>query len=259
MTIQETPTPAVISRKKVAKGASLTPSEQNPQSIPLEVWQRICDYLYPSQLVRLSKVSSLTHHVVCGLSVWSKIFSLTHGPNSRLHLLPRIPESQSYMLYMVAISPKVCEQCFKMCSIETDRSSTFPLPTVAPSQTRSTKDITYHGEPIDKNFKVCLCVKCRRAYYEVKPEPIPLDMFERRTTYGTIAEKYPHISEALPVPSRASTQLVNLICNELTYFKAARVLHGGDAGIDAARMTATLQHNMTNLRLEEYESQSLYL
>jgi len=203
MTEQTTPAPADASSNEAAgETRPLTQNESVFQSlqerIPMEVWQRVCDYLYPSQLLRFSKVSSRTHQAVCTLPVWSKLFALTHGEKSRLHLLQRIPDSQSYMYFMAAISPKVCEQCFKHCNFQTDRPSTFPLLTVAPTQTRSTKDITYHGEPVDDGFKVRLCVECRRAFFEIKPEPIPKDIIKKTEPLSTLKARYPHILE---VPS----------------------------------------------------------
>ncbi|GJJ75002.1 hypothetical protein EMPS_07360 [Entomortierella parvispora] len=220
--------------------------------VPLEVWQRICDYLYPSQLIRLSKVSSLTQHAVCNLPVWSKVFALTHGEKSRLHLLPKLPDSQSYMYYMCAISPKVCEQCFKNCDFETDRPSAFPLPTIAPSQTRCTKDITYHGEPVDKTFTVHLCLECRREFFDIKPEPIPKDIVKKMDSYSNIIARYPDILEVPSIRDGVYSNSMNY--SEVIFLTAARVLHGGDVGIIASRQTTEIQQAVTSRRLQQYVS-----
>jgi len=81
------------------------------KSFPLEVWEQVCDYLYPSQLCRLSRTSRTMHDYVGSLKIWQKLFVKVHGPLNRFQLFEGMLESRSYMLFMCASSLGFCEEC----------------------------------------------------------------------------------------------------------------------------------------------------
>ncbi|KAF9123817.1 hypothetical protein BG015_005237 [Linnemannia schmuckeri] len=80
--------------------------------IPVEVWEQIFSYLYPSQLSRISMVNKNLNSIVSLLEVWSRMFAVAHGPKAHLRPLLGISKSKSYMMFMCSSSLHVCERCF---------------------------------------------------------------------------------------------------------------------------------------------------
>ena len=139
--------------------------EQEPQQqqqhyklrLPLEIWVKICSHLYPSQLARFSRVNQTAYKLVASLERWEGWFKRLHGtPHIRLkylqagtnirqemHIMRPIPGlsiSQSYMLFMCAISLQVCEQCFRRCDGNRQRGRLACMPlSVVMGQRRSAR------------------------------------------------------------------------------------------------------------------------
>lgn len=129
-----------------------------------------------------------------------------------------------------------------------DRLSKLPLPAIAPSQTRSTKEITYFGEPIDKSFTIRLCLDCRKTIFELKPETILREHRERTASCRDLLKIFPYVQEVPEIAALAEYDK----CYYVYFLKSARALHGGDVGIEAARHSTEAVENMTNDRLEKY-------
>ncbi|KAG0338837.1 hypothetical protein BG005_003614, partial [Podila minutissima] len=68
--------------------------------VPVEIWEQILNYLYPSQLSRISMVNKNFNSIVSLLKVWSRMFTIAHGPKAHLRPLLGIPKSKSYMTFM---------------------------------------------------------------------------------------------------------------------------------------------------------------
>ena len=142
--------------------------------VPFEVWQQICLYLYPSQLSRISMVSSTLHDVVDSLPYWSLLFRQVFGPKTALWHLPLVPDSKSFMLYMCAFSSMVCERCnvFFDNHIEAEKAASLPLPARVESYRRNRKGIQLVGCPVDPNWTIQMCLRCRKSHYIVFKESI---------------------------------------------------------------------------------------
>ncbi|KAI1321585.1 hypothetical protein EDD11_003065 [Mortierella claussenii] len=120
----------MITQQVLARCPDFEPVDKR---VPVEVWERIFNRLYPSQLSRLSMVNKTFNKIVSSLSVWSRMFTLAFGPKKRLRTLRNIDESKSYMLYMCA----------------------SPVPTL------STVEFKYLGEEINMNWYLRMCASCR--------------------------------------------------------------------------------------------------
>ncbi|KAF9946639.1 hypothetical protein BGZ72_000151, partial [Mortierella alpina] len=105
----------------------------------------------------------VNHHfnrIVSSLLVWTQMFPLIFGDNTRLRTLVNIPDSKSYMLYICANSLYICEECLGL----TDNSSLYyrPQPALAPMPTMTKGDLIYLGEEVNKTWKIWMCSPCRQ-------------------------------------------------------------------------------------------------
>ncbi|KAG0039019.1 hypothetical protein BGZ82_010025 [Podila clonocystis] len=122
--------------------------------VPPEVWERIFNHLYPSQLSQFSMVNKNFNSIVSSLSVWFRIFSVSvaYGSNKRLRTLHNMSESKSYMLFMCVNSRYVCENCFALTPY--NAVNVRPQPWWAPLPTLSTKEFEYLGEELNLDWKL---------------------------------------------------------------------------------------------------------
>ncbi|KAF9905527.1 hypothetical protein EC991_001557, partial [Linnemannia zychae] len=135
---------------------------QMDKRVPPEIWERIFNRLYPSQLSRMSMVNKNFNKVVSSLSLWARMFSLAFGAEMRLRTLCGIPESKSYMLYMCARSRYICEKCFRVAKFY-DRYDDFQITmmsALAPMPTLSKGNIKYIGEEINQSWTIWVCKSC---------------------------------------------------------------------------------------------------
>jgi hypothetical protein len=142
--------------------------DQIDKRVPPEIWERIFERLYPSQLIRMSMVNRNFDKIISSLSVWSYMFSVAFGPTMRLRTLRNMPESKSYMLYMCASSLYICEECLSRTPCETLRdwqgyrlAEREPRPTLAPMPTLSKGSFKYQGEEVNLNWTIWMCRSCR--------------------------------------------------------------------------------------------------
>lgn len=135
--------------------------DQIDKRVPPEIWQRIFSRLYPSQLSRMSLVNKTFNKIVCSLSMWSRMFSVTFGPKKRLRTLRNMPESKSYMLYLCASSLYICEECLGLTPFATIRYyNERPQLVLAPMPTMTKGSIKYLGEEINLHWTVRMCQSC---------------------------------------------------------------------------------------------------
>ncbi|KAF9322464.1 hypothetical protein BGZ91_004312 [Linnemannia elongata] len=141
--------------------------DQIDKRVPPEIWERIFNRLYPSQLTRMSMVNKNFNKIVSSLSVWSHMYSVAFGPKMPLRTLRDRPESKSYMLFMCASSLYVCEECLSRtpCKNLYDnwgrRVDLGPIPALAPMPTSSKGDLKYLGEELNLNWTIRMCPSCR--------------------------------------------------------------------------------------------------
>ncbi|KAK3805451.1 MAG: hypothetical protein JOS17DRAFT_768509 [Linnemannia elongata] len=145
--------------------SQLRTHDQIDKRVPPEIWERIFNRLYPSQLTRVSMVNHNFNKIVSSLSVWPRMFSMVFGPTRRLRTLRNMPESKSYMLYMCASSLHVCEECLGMTPFSSNlTTSTKPVPVLAVLPTMTKGDIIYQGEEFNEDWKIWLCQSCRNKH-----------------------------------------------------------------------------------------------
>ncbi|KAF9183100.1 hypothetical protein BGZ50_004434 [Haplosporangium sp. Z 11] len=219
--------------------------------LPVKVWTRICSFLYPSQVTRLSQVNKGLYEVVAGLYLWSWWFDRSHTSNSPLKptlcLLPGEPASKSYMLYMCATSFVICEGCLRRCDNVTHvkgRPVMMPLPVEMPV----TRD-NAQGEPDNSDYEdddneeeedtwtVRLCLHCRIEHYQTYPEPIPDLMNNNFLTKRVLREKYRLGQKTIQAIKHRSQEHTSngavVTYSEAAALKQARMAFGGDVGMDA--------------------------
>ncbi|KAG0028647.1 hypothetical protein BGZ81_004545 [Podila clonocystis] len=144
-------------KKTVAHSPALEPIDKR---VPPEIWERIFNHLYPSQLSRFSMVNKNFNVLVSSLSVWSRMFSVAYGSKKRLRTLRNVPESKSYMLFMCANSCFICENCLVLSPYNAT-ASYRPRKYWAPLPTLSTKELEYLGEELNLDWQVYMCSGCR--------------------------------------------------------------------------------------------------
>ncbi|KAF8988694.1 hypothetical protein BGZ52_004341 [Haplosporangium bisporale] len=139
---------------------------QIDKRVPPEIWERIFNHLYPSQLSRMSMVNKNLYKIVSSLSVWSRMFSVVFGPTERLRTLRNIPESKSHMLYMCASSLRVCEGCLKLAPWDaTVYHRTLPMPVLVRLPTMTKGGVHYLGEEINLHWRVRMCTACGQKQF----------------------------------------------------------------------------------------------
>lgn len=272
------PLPPVYYRNSQPPGAR---SQCIDQKIPVEIWHVIMSYLYPSQIIRLSCVSRTMHAIVSALNSWSRWFFKAHGPETRLFTLPGMPESKSYMLYMCAVSPRICERCFAHSGLGTVNPVTLPLSVHVPvpkifktppkpfynNQGEYTTKVDYVGLPMNKSWTIRLCLSCRRKHYEIHEEHVPANILGGYKTQGDLLKKYAlrdSDMDALTVGGRSRRNSngrnggsgSQAIFSEEAALQFARIKYGGNVGIWAAKgITAQLSTDeQIRRRIEAYKT-----
>ncbi|KAF9018989.1 hypothetical protein BGZ52_003825 [Haplosporangium bisporale] len=195
------------------------------KKIPVELWIHICSYLYPSQLTRLSQTNHVMYEIVASLGTWSTILQRVYP--ERLHrVIPGLPISKSHMLYVLASSFRICEQCFRYCAAGSEGRACLPWPArVIPSSSDQ-------GE--HQPWTIRQCLACRKAHFAQHPEPIPVAVDQRYRIGTDLADQYGH--EAVIAVARDSI-LETVLILERDVLAQARVIFGGDVGLTARNQT----------------------
>ncbi|KAG0048717.1 hypothetical protein BGZ83_006381 [Gryganskiella cystojenkinii] len=227
-------------------------SRQSPDvKVPLEVWEQIFIYLYPSQLSRMSMVSKTLSSVIGSLVLWLHLFNISHDAHIGLRLLKGVPESKSYMLYMCATSLHLCERCFRLVPFEVENSAELPLPVLVPLRSRSTNGVRYVGEQINLTWTVRFCLDCRRSHFSEFEERLPRgpkpDIYYRIST-SELKKKHPAKGFAPVLESRAYWTEAEVATHMREYF-------GGTVGVKASTVPVHEFDVRTDKRIEWYQLQ----
>lgn len=243
--------------------------------IPVDVWHHIFQYLYPSQLSRVSQVSKTLYDVVEGMSLWRTIYQ------KGLHIRPNIGFGATLpkrlMSFIFACSFCICEQCFRSCDGENalGRLAAMPLP-VPLKLVLNKSDSSYgelfdralsnlmdkmkkydsdHFDPNELELKVRLCMSCRKTVYEKHPEEhIPSRLSGSYLTKKELKDIYhlgdksvqgilSRIGPISGLPTRYS---------EIEALKRARLLYGGSVGLQAVPRSLTKPMKQMNGRVHRY-------
>ncbi|KAF9916950.1 hypothetical protein BX616_002353 [Lobosporangium transversale] len=228
------------------------------EQIPNSLWVKICSYLYPSQLARLSQANKMLYKVVTGLSCWTLWY------NNRMHGLPKvtvqkIPElmaSHNFMLYMCVLSLQLCEQCFRKCDGRRQPAgmTVMPLPVAwQPSSLlppQCTQDRKQHGDKghreqaQEKQWTIRLCLNCRKQHFEKYPEPLPEALMvakatvyktkrEMRAAYHLGRRQFQKIKDRKSSGTAKNRGTPPVLYSEAEILRRAREMHGGDVGVQA--------------------------
>ncbi|KAG0369982.1 hypothetical protein BC939DRAFT_81250 [Gamsiella multidivaricata] len=193
--------------------------------LPPELWNLILSFLYPSQLTRVARVNRRLYHLINNLGLWTTIHTKTF-PQEPLLLLPNVPPSTCYTLFICASSLLICEQCFHHCKDAQNyfytlerwlRGGSFfiPLPVWLPWA----------------NASIRLCFNCRKSHFEQHPEPIPNSFKGKRLCLTMVRERlYLSDEEIIQVKRFGCGPGGYKFCAE-DALMTARTIYGGDIGI----------------------------
>jgi F-box-like/XPA protein C-terminus len=206
------------------------PSLCQLDQLPAEIIFEIVDYLPPTTFLQLGFLCRRLYQVVCDAPIWEKIWR-TAG------LKKPGRKWKSYREVVLTETETICDRCF---------GKSKALGSNSPIKIMDTDD----------NLMISLCCQCRRDYYDQHPEPYGEEQVEGSTQaqrYPRITKmraksdyrltddelegisvdyaRNPHYSGAAPMCLYDKKQVVQM----------ARVVHGGDIGIEAARSSTLLK------------------
>ncbi|KAG0066010.1 hypothetical protein BGZ90_001571 [Linnemannia elongata] len=216
--------------------------------VPVEVWEQILGYLYPSQLSRISMVNKNFNSIVSSLEVWSRMFAVAHGPKAHLRPLLNIPKSKSYMTFMCSSSLHVCESCFHLTEYNAGNLSKLPLPIPILLPRRSTNVATYLGEKFDPDWTIRMCLSCRQGHILNREEPFPRLAHKNYLTVHQLRAKYPCAKDVLDLPR-------GKVIDEIAAIKCMRLQFGGDVGVEAYNESTDEYDKKTEARIRWYQLQ----
>ncbi|KAF9122055.1 hypothetical protein BGX30_002235 [Mortierella sp. GBA39] len=169
--------------------SQLRTHDQIDRRVPPEIWEQIFNYLYPSQLSRVSMVNKNLNVIICSLEVWPRMFYAAHGPKAQLRPLMCIPKAKSsYMMFMCAWSLHVCERCFGLTGYNAGNVYMLPLPISIILPRRSTDAIKYMGDRFDPNWTIRMCLPCRQSHLSDLEEPVPSDVVNCQVGWDTVGQ-----------------------------------------------------------------------
>ncbi|KAK3827842.1 MAG: hypothetical protein J3Q66DRAFT_321225 [Benniella sp.] len=228
--------------------------------VPIEVWENIFQYLYPSQLARVSQVSKAFYNIVDGLSLWLKIYSIGRLSSPRQDIGFGVITPKRLMLFVIACSFCICEQCFHFCDGENalGRLAAMPLPvplwrilwtTSWKYLYNNISSLVQQG--VDLNVsepKIRLCLSCRRTVNELFPESPPAHVTNRYLSKRELKELY-HLGDK-SIQGIADRRGINPVTySEEDAWKRSRWMYGGTVGFEAipkplAKPTKAMKHRL---------------
>ncbi|KAK3805450.1 MAG: hypothetical protein JOS17DRAFT_781357 [Linnemannia elongata] len=235
---------------------SVPPCRQAHKLVPIEVWEHILQYLYPSQLSRISMVNKNFCAIVSSLEVWSHMFVIAYGPKAHLRTLVGVSKSKSYMMFMCSSSLHICERCFGLTGYNVDGKFRLPLPIPVLLPKRSTDTVKYLGERFEPNFTIRMCLFCRQNHISIYEEPLPrcaenskLDEYQVRQQYPCtrVIPSFRHFLSGL---FRQTTSI-----DEAIVLQSMRRHFGGDVGIKAFKESTEVYDEKTEARIRWYQLQ----
>jgi len=211
--------------------------------LPFEVWELICQDLYPSQLCRLSCVSRSLYIYVGSLKVWEKWFRKAYYTplfDQKLQLFAGLPRERCYMRYMCAISLMVCEACGQMAQLQ---DNWLDSPWKAPLPWRS---------KLTAPAKLRMCGRCRVYTYDISihDEPIPRVINRSYLTKTELMLRYDDVGKKTvrSITRRIDSQ-IPIKYHEGELWDIMRMRKGGTVGMNATEDSAREIRTRTWMRL----------
>ncbi|KAG0048803.1 hypothetical protein BGZ83_006290 [Gryganskiella cystojenkinii] len=236
------------------------------ECFPLEIWDKISYRLYPSQLSRLLMVNKKLVVLINSLKIWRQMFFLAYGPEKVLRFLHKIPESNSYMLYLRAIRSHLCEECFSVAQFQQSHQALLPLPVLAhlPKliiRTREGKIVDQIGEEVNASWVVHKCLPCRQKHYAIQ---VDSDVDSLPSSFRGLAHSggskswtewvrsYP---KAKAVPALAGFRYNrDAILQASDFFRPLSQHFGGDIGIEFSNKSTHDRDTITRDRIFLYRT-----
>jgi hypothetical protein len=233
--------------------------------VPIEVWENIFQYLYPSQLARVSQVSKTFYYIVDGLSLWLKIYTIGRLSSPRQDIGFGVITPKRLMLFVIACSFCICEQCFRFCDGENalGRLAAMPLPvplwrilwtTSWKYLYNNISSLVQQG--VDLNVsepKIRLCLSCRRTVNELFPESPPAHVTNRYLSKRELKELY-HLGDK-SIQGIANRRGISPVTySEEDAWKRSRWMYGGTVGFEAIPKPLAKPTKVMKLRLRGYLS-----
>jgi hypothetical protein len=233
----------ILPQKRVKQGGGTETSKihQNIASLsleerlPIEVWNIIFSYLYPSQLARLALVSWSFCDLVAGAKVWRRDHYKfkVHKYDSRIYeylVTPPREEPRVFMRYLCASSFLFCEGCLEYMTgvVPGGPMKEYPL------SVQMTIKSENGNEDEERSWSVRLCLGCRVSYYRSHPEPVPIDLVDKTLTRLQLREMYYFGKNRCRLVRRIISEVTGtpvLKYSAVYALKMAREMYGGDVGI----------------------------
>ncbi|KAG0050106.1 hypothetical protein BGZ83_005099 [Gryganskiella cystojenkinii] len=239
-------------RVQLSYYVSLVKRKPVHKRVPIEVWEKVLCYLYPSQLSRLSMADKNFRDIVSSQKIWSRMFSVAYGPKAHLRLLVLIPKfKNSYMMFMCASSLHVCEKCFGLTKYEGCNLSNLPLPIPVLLPRRSTGAVNYVGERFDPDWTIRMCISCRNGHLVDLEEPRPRGV----SNFSIGLELYKKYPCAEGMRELRELRRNNGAITELDALNLMRLNFGGDIGMKSYKTSTVAYDEKTETRIRWYQRQ----
>jgi hypothetical protein len=192
--------------------------------LPADIIYKIIKYLPPTTFLQLGLLCRQLHQVICDAPVWEEIWR-TAG------LTKPAQKHKSYRELVLVESRTICERCYGKSNAS---GSNSPL------------KIT----DTDDNLMISLCRKCRCEYYNQHPEP-----YGEEQAGSTQGKWHTVITDKLAKSEYSLTEreIYNVghyvrsssvsLYDKQKVVQMARIIHGGDIGIESARNAAIKKGN----------------
>lgn len=229
------------------------------ERVPPEVWQQIFQFLYPSQLSRVSMVCRTFHDIISKLDIWSEIYAKAHA-GKKNHLVGGIKpvvgkhHPKDFMLYVCAESLQICELCFSVyggTDVSKNILASMPLPVQmwrVRAASKNVEFVAYSVKGLPKDWTIRLCLTCRRNVFAQCPESIPETAQKTRPAHE-LAKMYGYtIGEVCTMYGIG--HYPDHQCREDTILARGRTKYGGDVGIAAAAQVSSRAIKSMESRLE---------
>ncbi|KAI1315475.1 hypothetical protein EDD11_000756 [Mortierella claussenii] len=222
------PTPVVLS--------------QECRQMPAEIWAMVFRYVeFPSQLCAISRVCSMFYNTVADMPIWTRWFLQSHSESVYRAPTAGLSTNKCRMLHLCAESLLICEGCLlvRRGYYQNGRGYSLaglPLP-VAVAWIRQAKGEESKSDDAFGGWSVRLCLKCRKNVFAVIHEPIPADVANSFNSKINTMKIYRLGQKSVKSISDRRYERTPVEYSEEAALKLARVMYGGDVGIQASWKT----------------------
>ncbi|KAG0041234.1 hypothetical protein BGZ83_002120 [Gryganskiella cystojenkinii] len=199
--------------------------------LPPEILLRVVSFLYVSDRCVLMSVDRTFTDLVPRDFSWHKILRPITASDECADEIRAVRHRADHMALVCALSLLICEECLKFSGFGPHPSkAVLPLPVWDGSQSKI----------------ISMCVDCRCHHFEVSPEPdIDTERIKGRLRVSMLHSMYPgsrHYFAASPLFPHKTLPMVEV-------HRRMRMVHGGDCGILASRLSAEVPVNLTKGKL----------